>query len=127
MARNVWIDHARRAALPSSEELAEVPERVDETEANFNADVSGWARSMIANLPDDDRVALELSELEGLPQKDVAVRLGLSLSGAKSRIQRGRAKLRAMILACCHLDFDGHGNVVDYRQLENCPCCPGES
>ena len=66
---------------------------------------------------------MELSEGEGLSQREVADRLGLSLSGAKSRLQRGRALLRGMLLDCCHLDLDRYGNVVDYEQRRRCDHC----
>jgi RNA polymerase sigma-70 factor (ECF subfamily) len=38
---------------------------------------------------------LTLTELEGLTQKQAAEMIGISLSGMKSRVQRGRQKLRA--------------------------------
>ena len=69
---------------------------------------------MIRSLPDGYREAVQLAEIEGLPQQEVADRLGLSLSGAKSRIQRGRAMLKDVLEQCCHFEFDGRGNVMDY-------------
>ncbi len=47
---------------------------------------------MVTRLPDDYRQALILTEYEGLTQKELAERLGLSFSGAKSRVQRARAE-----------------------------------
>ena len=51
-------------------------------------------RPMMNALPEKYRLPLLLSELDGLPQKEVAKRLGLSLSAAKSRVQRGREQLK---------------------------------
>jgi RNA polymerase sigma-70 factor (ECF subfamily) len=76
---------------------------------------------MIEELPDEYQVALRLTELEGLTQQELAARTGLSLSGAKSRVQRGRKMLREMLLACCHFEFDRHGKVIDY--YPECQCC----
>jgi RNA polymerase sigma-70 factor (ECF subfamily) len=56
---------------------------------------------------------LKLSELDGLTQQNVADRLGLSLSGAKSRIQRGRAMLRNVLDQCCTFEFDRRGNLLE--------------
>jgi len=51
-------------------------------------------------------------------------RMGLSLSGAKSRVQRSREKLKQLLLGCCHLEFDRWGNVVDYKHKSNeCKFC----
>jgi RNA polymerase sigma-70 factor (ECF subfamily) len=80
-------------------------------------------------LPDTYRDALRLSEIEGLPLKHVAAEQGLSLSGAKSRIQRGRALLRAVLARCCQLAFDHRGTVVEYAPSGACAdtgCAPQE-
>lgn len=76
---------------------------------------------MIRGLPEPYRQALELSELEGIPQRKVAERLGISLSGAKSRIQRGRKLLRDALLECCHFDFDRRGRILEF--VPRAPCC----
>ena len=63
-------------------------------------------------------------EFEEISQKALAERLGLSLSGAKSRVQRGRVKLRELLLGCCHVDFDRRGNIIDYRRKRaSCKYC----
>ena len=82
-----------------------------------------WVASMVASLPRGYRQAIELAELEGLPQRVVAERLGLSLSGAKSRVQRGRAQLRDVVEACCAVELDGRNRVIDLRpQTADCKC-----
>lgn len=78
-------------------------------------------RAMIDQMPADYREALILTEYEGMSQKELAEHLGLSLSGAKSRVQRGRKLLREMLLACCHFQFDRLGAVIDY--YPRCGCC----
>lgn len=125
VARNVLADQRRsesRAESVETEEQVDVPTR----EENFNPEVSRWLRSMLAGLPPDQRAAVELAEVEGLAQNEVAQRLGLSHSGAKSRVQRGRRRLEKLLRDCCHLDFDRRGNVVDYARRGSCQdCCPG--
>jgi RNA polymerase sigma-70 factor (ECF subfamily) len=51
-------------------------------------------------LPEGYREALLLTEIDGLPLKEVADRLNLSLPGAKSRLQRGRERLKRAFLNC---------------------------
>ena len=79
--------------------------------------------AMLPSIPEKYRAAVELAEVEGLTQQQVGQRLGLSLSGAKSRVQRGRKILRNMLLGCCHLEFDRRGNVVDYERRGGRPGC----
>ncbi len=78
-------------------------------------------RAMVLALPDQDRQALILTEYQGLTQKELGERLGLSLSGAKSRVQRAREKLKQQLLACCHFEVDRRGHILDYQPC--CTCC----
>ncbi len=68
------------------------------------------------------RQALELTELGGTTQKDAAEQLGLSVSGMKTRVQRGRDKLKDALLDCCSVEFDRRGGVVDYHRREGSDC-----
>ena len=68
--------------------------------------------------------ALLLTDYEGLSQRELATRLGLSFSSAKSRVQRAREMLRQLLLDCCHFEFDRLGRVVDYQP--RCDCCTQE-
>jgi RNA polymerase sigma-70 factor (ECF subfamily) len=74
---------------------------------------------MIDTLPPPDREALTLTELEGLSQREAAERLGMSYSGLKSRVQRGRAKLRAVLDRCCEVELDPRGAVITFRPRGN--------
>ncbi len=50
--------------------------------------------------------------MSNLSQKELAKRLNISHSGAKSRVQRGREKLKQLILECCALKSDVYGNLT---------------
>lgn len=80
-------------------------------------------RPLIDGLPAQYRDALTLSDLDGLPQREVAAREGLSLSGAKSRVQRARRMLRDAVLQCCRVEIDRRGGVVDYHRNQPCNGC----
>lgn len=128
IARNVLVDHFRRRA-PASE-ADDIDESSPPEEANHNVEVAGWLSEMVEHLPETYREAVRLSELEGASQKEVADRLGLSHSGAKSRVQRGRSLLREALLDCCHLEFDTRGNVIDVTrrgQDSGCSACCDEA
>lgn len=127
VARNTIIDRHRRdrAWLPldegfHDEKAGELPE--DDTEANL----ADGLFDLLAALPEKYRLAVELAEVQGMRQEEIANQLGLSLSGAKSRVQRGRAMLRQALLDCCHVDFDRRGRVMDFYQRQMCCvlCCP---
>lgn len=120
VTRNLIIDYYRRRR-----DWAELPEDLS-IEADFpeddpQAQLALSLRETIEMLPETYRQALILTEYQGLSQKELASRLGLSLSGAKSRIQRARLKLRDLLLACCHFELDRRGGIIDYYQ--RCCCC----
>lgn len=108
---------ARESLPPSTRSVEELPQE------NYNEVIGGWLGQMVQSLPDTYRTAVELAELEGITQREVSERLGLSLSGAKSRVQRGRAKLKTLLLDCCHIEMDQRGNVVDYQRRGECDAC----
>jgi RNA polymerase sigma-70 factor (ECF subfamily) len=64
----------------------------------------------IAMLPSPYREALTLTELEGLSQ--AADMIGISLSGMKSRVQRGRTRLRELFEECCVIALDARGRPI---------------
>lgn len=112
ITRNTIMDYYRQRT--NFEELPDeiVSEMVDPIEENHKA-LSSCIRPLLQELPEKYRIPLELSELEGMSQKDIALKLGLSLSGAKSRVQRGRKKLREIMLACCDFEIS-KGGVTDF-------------
>jgi RNA polymerase sigma-70 factor, ECF subfamily len=66
----------------------------------------------IQSLPSIYKEAIVLSDIEGLSQKDIAERLNISYTGAKSRVQRARKMLKEAILNCCNYKFDKFGNII---------------
>lgn len=112
VARNAVIDHYR-----TRKETVELPQTlVAEPSADDALEVEELRRAfrrMIEALPEPYREAIVLNEFEGLSLQEVADRLGISLSGAKSRVQRGRQQLKAMLHACCTFEFDRRGHVID--------------
>ena len=123
ITRNTIVDYYRSKAKSHSVSIDEqeilliMPEQ---DTGNLNDTVASWLSAMIADLPTKYREAIVLTELEGLTQTKLAETLGISLSGAKSRVQRGRLKLKEMLLDCCHLEFDSLGNIIDYTRNEAC-------
>ncbi len=128
VTRNAIIDHYRKsggqrevpAGLSSElEALNEVPTISEMTRqwdvAELRAELAGCLRPMIKQLPRDYRDAITLVEIQGLTQQTAAKRMGLSLSGMKSRVQRGRKQLKQMLDDCCVIELDRRKRLVEYR------------
>ena len=130
IARNAIADHYRRAAVrrerPAGVDLDrdEAPV-LESTTAELRSELAGCLNPLLERLPAIYQEALALTELEGLTQAGAAARLGLSTSGMKSRVQRSRAQLRELLVACCEIELDSRGAITSY-QPRRAPCdCRG--
>jgi RNA polymerase sigma-70 factor (ECF subfamily) len=121
ITRNAITDHYRTQRPAERLSAAFEPYDMPPEESAIEK-LSPGIREMIDSLPSHYREALLLTEYEGLSQKDLADRLGISISGAKSRVQRARAMLRDLLMECCHFEFDRYGTVIDYHPIACC-CC----
>jgi RNA polymerase sigma-70 factor (ECF subfamily) len=115
VTRNAIVDHHRRPRRTQS-----VDDVLAEQLATESSEDDGLSRMLalcmsgfVAQLPPVYRQAITLVELEGLTQVEAAARLGISVSTMKSRVQRGRAQLRRLVEACCKIDLDARGHVIE--------------
>ena len=117
ITRNTIIDHYRTQKI--TEDIPHdipVPEKIPE-----KIDIkTGYTsiKAIIETLPQPYAQALLMTEFEGLTQKEIAQRLEISVSGAKSRVQRARKMLKTELNECCRIEFDSHGTIVDYQCSE---------
>jgi len=123
IVRNAVVDHYRsRKAFEELPQSLTAPEPEQEAQARY--EISTCLKPMIETLPPSYRDALLLSEFEGLKQKQVAETLGLSLSGAKSRVHRGRAMVLDLLTDCCRFERDHRGIMVGYEpRNSDCSDC----
>lgn len=125
VARYVVADHhrGRGPVEPPEPPEPEPAPTLGWSDEDRQAVVAGALKSFIDTLPPADAEALRLVELEGLSQQALAERLGLSPSGARSRVQRARARLKAQLEACCALAFDRYGGVISCEpNAGSCDC-----
>jgi len=125
ITRNTIADHFRKKRAVQLDSETAIEDSDHTVPGNVTAELSECLVKMIDSLPGDQRRALSMYELEGLSQKDIANRVSISLSGTKSRIQRGRKSLKEMLKACCEFEFDGRGNIFEYEANDS-DCCDGE-
>jgi len=117
VARSAVAEHLRRRARHPVAEVAtdaELAAEPTDDDRDVARSLAGCVSSFVARLPSPHRQAVTLIELEGLPLRDAAALIGISVSGMKSRVQRGRAQLRQLFEACCEIALDARGKVIDY-------------
>ena len=130
IARNALRDalRARQRRGDRTDPLeTDLPADADtETERLAEAELAPCLTGMIRRLSEPYRTAVEFTSLRGLTQAAAAREVGVSVSGMKSRVQRGREQLRQMLIRCCEIDVDARGGVSDFHLRSAGACGEGE-
>ena len=126
VAQSAIADAGRARARSPWVSVEEVPETAKlelEDVDGLQTDLGACVALFVARLPSPHREAVTLTELEGLTQKDAAEMLGVSLPAMKSRVLRGRARIREMFEECCRISVDCRGRVTECepRGLDEVP------
>ena len=111
--------HLENQAFYQYETDAESPFK----EHNLNEMVGIWLEEFKKDLAPKYQEALQLVDIEGITQVELAHRLGISISGAKSRVQRGRQQLKQKLTDCCPVKTDQYGNILEVEhKTGECGC-----
>jgi RNA polymerase sigma-70 factor (ECF subfamily) len=131
VARNAVIDHYRlrrrhQPLLDADDNWTEA-ESGDRVPNQATRELARCLQPLIEQLPTIYRDALTRVDLHGETDRQAAAAAGLSVSGMKSRVQRGRHQLRDLLTACCRVHTDGTGAILSYhpdrrRCASNCDC-----
>lgn len=123
IARHAIVDYYR-SKKPADVLPEDLPDVSTEDEVQAREEVACWLQPLIVMLPETYRESVWFSEVEGLTHQEVADRLGISLTAAKSRVRRGKQMMKEMLTDCCRFEFDQRGRVVDYeRRGRSCKVC----
>lgn len=112
VTRNVIADHYRNAKPQVQIDGLELPE--DEAEEPLYLSLGNCINSKINTLPEKYKAAILFTSFNNYSQLALAETLGISYSGAKTRVQRSKDKLKDLIMDCKNVTTDGNGNIVDY-------------
>jgi RNA polymerase sigma-70 factor (ECF subfamily) len=113
-------------AVDLAPEIADAGE--DDIDGSALQELATCLKPLISSLGPADQEALQLVEFEGLSQVEAAERLGLSVSGMKSRVQRARLHLRTALDECCRITLDRRGGIVSYEaRTDDCGSCQESS
>jgi len=135
ITRNTIIDHHRARSSTEGTTAQAARERLrgdatptespgEDGPSEAGVDLARCVQVLVNRLPAPYARAVAMTELEGATQKEAAERLGISVSGMNSRVQRGRGKLKDLLVACCTWELDGRGGVLDVEPRGNVDCGP---
>lgn len=101
IARNAIVDSIRKRAYAALEPLEHAPEPASSDPTPHQRAEDDWLRfcthAAVAQLPERERIPLELAYWHGLSQSEIAARLGLPLGTIKTRTRSGLARLAACL------------------------------
>lgn len=108
VTRNTVADQLRRGhdSIELPEELS-----VDEEVGAPVDSLSNCLPRVLSELSAEDCEAITCCDIEGMSQADYAAKLGISLPGAKSRVQRAHSRLKAQLTCACQVRYDEAGRV----------------
>jgi RNA polymerase sigma-70 factor, ECF subfamily len=122
ITRNTITDYYRNNAGNSNISITE--NMIDETKEELTVDstkgLDKCLAGFIQQLPDEYRDIIIDSELNEVKQKDLAIKYNMQYPTVRSRVQRGRARLKELLLGCCAVETDSRGNIVQSTLIGNC-------
>lgn len=119
VARNSIIDQFRK----QSRQINPLELEWENEDTHFLNDcVAQCLNVLVDTLPKKYREALLLTEKQNLSQTALAETLGISYSGAKSRVQRARKKLRDKLEELYLIETDRYGNIIRCEDRKPCNC-----
>jgi RNA polymerase sigma-70 factor (ECF subfamily) len=118
ITRNAIIDHFRNR----SKSIVFTELDWENEKQVLNDCVATCLMELLNTLPDKYKQALELTEIDNLSQIDLAKRLNISYSGAKSRVQRARQMLKEKMDERYLIKMDSYGNVIVCENRVPCNC-----
>ena len=127
-AHNAIVDHYRnRRPQTGLDQVERKPDddasRAHEEPHAALQELAACMLPLIDRLGDQYRDALVAVDLDGLTHKQAAARNGITVSGMKSRVQRGRRQLGTLLGACCTVDLSRDGAVEGYEpRAGTCDC-----
>jgi len=123
ITRNTIVDHYRSRKTLIAEPSEAMPEQPEELGVPAERELAACLLPLLERLPPNYRDAVRMADLEDVTQRTIAEKMGLSVSGAKSRVQRGRRMLLDVLLGCCRVELDSRGGVVGYEVRQESGTC----
>jgi RNA polymerase sigma-70 factor (ECF subfamily) len=125
ITRNAIIDYYR-ARKKFAVDMPLEQDFLEDAEIDSTQGLDQCMNHMIALLPEEYRNIIIDSELKGIKQKDLAGKYGMAYPSMRSRVQRGRERLKQLFYNCCHIETDSLGNILEVNGRKDChdPCQP---
>jgi RNA polymerase sigma-70 factor, ECF subfamily len=128
ITRNAIIDYYRKTSGDNKTELTDkiADETMAEADVDLTKGLDKCLKGFIQELPEDYREIIVDSEIKGIKQKDLAGKYNLAYPSVRSRVQRGRSRLKELLLTCCSIKTDNRGNILEKVAKNGCSTACGD-
>ncbi|PKA84176.1 RNA polymerase sigma (SigZ) subunit [Ulvibacter sp. MAR_2010_11] len=114
IAKNTITDYYRKRQLETYSIEKDVYFDSDPID-DAGLELSDCIRAFVNQLPEEYRDIMILSELKDIPQKEIASRLNINYVTVRSKVQRGRKKLKQLLEGCCSILQGGKGSIMGFE------------
>jgi RNA polymerase sigma-70 factor, ECF subfamily len=118
IAKNAITDFYRKQKRYVLKE--QVAETAEEPQRNTYADAASLLMPLINLLPEEYAVPLQMSELQGMKQEQVAEKLNISFGATRTRIHRARNMLKELVEECTISELDAAGHLISFSPRAGC-------
>jgi len=119
IAKNTITDYYRKRQLETNSIEEDVYFENDSKE-DAGQELSKCVGAFVNQLPEEYKEIMILSELKDIPQKEIAEKLNMNYVTVRSKIQRGRKKLKELLEGCCTILQGGKGSIMDFESKTGC-------
>lgn len=120
VANNTVTDYYRKRRVSINKiEFDTLPEADEADEISRTKEIYQCVLPFVSQLSEKYRKPILLADVENKSTREIAGILGISVTAAKSRVQRARKMVRELFLACCRITYDSKGKFIDYTPHEN--------
>lgn len=119
IAKNVITDYYRKKGLQTNS-IEDDSFFETKTTEDAGQELSVCIGAFVNQLPEEYRALLTLSELKEIPQKEIAEQLDMNYVTVRSKIQRGRKKLKELFEDCCTISQGGKGSILEFQSKTGC-------
>ncbi|WP_310379601.1 RNA polymerase sigma factor SigZ [Flavobacterium sp.] len=113
ITRNAVADHYRKTNFEVPIDGLDFAEQ--ENVESLYLSLSNCINQKINKLSEKYKQAILLTYFKDISQIAFAEELNISYSGAKTRVQRGREKLKDLVVDCPNIETDNNGNLISFE------------
>ena len=128
ICRNTIIDYYRKSRMKvynnrldgNGEDSRFIAKEIENAKA-VTIELERCMESLIKQLPEKYRYPIIMTQIKGIKQKDLAKEMNIPYPTIRSRVQRGKEKLKDLLQGCCNFESDNYGNLLESKN-KNCDC-----